>query len=108
MMLNNGWDEATARNGVLTLLVMLQFYHVFNCRSEHTSLFRIPLRSNPILAIGMLVAFLLHIFATEVPFMQSLLRTESLPLQYWAIFAAAGAVLMVAIELYKLYHNRKA
>jgi P-type Ca2+ transporter type 2C len=108
VMLNNGWGEAAARNGVLTLLVMLQFYHVFNCRSEHTSLFRIPLRNNRILAVGMLVAFLLHIAATEVPFLQSLLRTESLPIQYWAIFGAVGAILMVVMETYKLVQKKRA
>jgi P-type Ca2+ transporter type 2C len=108
LMLDSGWSEESARNGVLTLLVMLQFYHVFNSRSEHTSLFRIPLRNNPVLAIGMLVAFLLHFLATEVPFLQSLLRTEPLPLQYWLIFGAAGSVLLVVMEAYKWISNRRA
>jgi P-type Ca2+ transporter type 2C len=107
-MINNGWEEASARNGVLTLLVMLQFYHVFNCRSEHTSLFRIPLSNNRILMFGMLTAFVLHILATEVPFLQSLLRTESLPLQYWLVFGVAGALLTIVMELYKLYQNRRS
>jgi magnesium-transporting ATPase (P-type) len=106
-MINSGWEEAAARNGVLTLLVMLQFYHVFNCRSEHTSLFRIPLRNNRILAFGMLAAFVLHILATEVPFLQSLLRTESLPIQYWAIFGVVGALLMIVMELYKLSQKKR-
>lgn len=78
LLLETGWDEASARNGVLTVLVLMQFYHVMNCRSEYRSAFRVPLRNNRILIIGMLTAFLIHIVATEVPFFQFLLSTESL------------------------------
>jgi P-type Ca2+ transporter type 2C len=108
MMLDAGWSEDSARNGVLTLLVMLQFYHVFNSRSEYNSIFRIPLSNNPVLALGMLLAFLIHFLATEVPFLQSLLRTEPLPLQYWLIFAAAGSVLLVVMEAYKWISSRRS
>ncbi len=100
-MIHSGWEETTARSGLLTLLVLMQFYHVFNCRSETTSVFRIPLRNNWILIAGMLIAFGLHIAATELPFFQSLLRTESLDLRYWLIFAGAGSAILGVAEIYK-------
>jgi magnesium-transporting ATPase (P-type) len=100
-MIGAGWEETAARNGLLTLLVLMQFYHVINCRSEYVSGWRIPLRNNPVLMIGMLVAFLIHVAATEVPFLQSLLRTQSLPIDQWLILGAIAATVLVTIELYK-------
>lgn len=106
-LIRSGWEEAAARSSLLTLLVLLQFYHVMNCRSESTSVFRIPLKNNPILILGMFIAFVLHVLATEVPFLQSLLRTESLPIQYWLIYAAAGVVILVVLEIYKWISSKQ-
>lgn len=106
-LLNAGWEEDAARNGLLTLLVMLQFYHVLNSRSERVSAFRIPLKNNPVLMAGMALALLLHILATEAPFMQSLLRTQSLPLSYWLVFAAIGITVVIVLEVYKGLAKRR-
>jgi P-type Ca2+ transporter type 2C len=108
VMLNMNMDEDAARNILLTLLVLMQFYHVFNCRSETVSAFRVPLRSNRILMIGMLVAFGLYVLATELPFLQGLLRTQSLPLQTWLTLAALASVVLVVMEIYKLVQKRSA
>ena len=108
-LINSGWKVTTARNGLLTLLVLMQFYHVLNCRSETTSAFRIPLKNNPVLMLGMVLAFAIHVLATEVPFLQLLLRTESLPTQYWLGFAAVGIAMTIVLEIYKWQANlRKA
>jgi hypothetical protein len=54
-------EEASARNCVLLLMVLLQNVHVFNCRSESTSAFRVPLHRNWILIFGVLAAQGIHI-----------------------------------------------
>lgn len=106
ILLRSGWEETAARSGLLTLLVLMQFYHVLNCRSETTSAFRVPLRNNPVLMIGMAAALIIHILATEVPFLQSLLRTEPLSWQMWLLFALPGVAILVVIELYKAWSRR--
>ncbi len=107
VMLHSGWDEPAARSSLLTLLVLMQFYHVLNCRSETTSAFRVPPRNNPVLMIGMAVALGVHILATEVPFLQSLLRTQRLSWQMWLLFAVPGAAILLVIELYKVWSRRR-
>ena len=79
----------------------MQFFHVLNSRSETRSAFRIPFKNNPVLLIGVAVAFGLHFLATEVPFLQSLLRTSSMEIKYWLIFAAVGTLILVVMEVYK-------
>jgi len=106
-LINAGWTEIEARSALLTLMVLMQFYHVLNCRSEINSAFRVPLKNNPILIFGMLIAFGLHLAATEVPFLQSLLRTGSLSIEKWLIFAALGTIILVVQEVYKWRSNRR-
>lgn len=106
-MMMNGWQEDQARSSLLTLLVLMQFYHVLNCRSEYTSAFKVPLRNNPALVVGMLLAFVIHILATETAFLQSLLRTQSLHWQYWLIYALVGSVILIALEVYKWVIKRR-
>jgi len=101
LLLRSGMEVDAARGSLLTLLVLMQFFHVLNCRSEHASIFRTPLRNNPVLMAGMALAFGIHVLATEVPFLQSLLRTRSLPVGDWLTFAATSVVILVVLEIYK-------
>ncbi|MFH1008284.1 MAG: HAD-IC family P-type ATPase [Candidatus Latescibacterota bacterium] len=101
VMLDSGMEEAVARNSLLTLLVLMQFYHVLNCRSESRSAFRVPLRDNPILMVGMLIAFGLYVLATQIPLMQSLLRTSPLPIERWLVLGGVASVIIIVMEIYK-------
>jgi potassium/sodium efflux P-type ATPase len=100
-MLQSGAEEDVARTAVFTLLVLMQFYHVFNCRSEYRPVLRIPLRDNPILMAGMAIAFGVHLLAMYWTPMQSLLRTTTLTLQNWLVLGGLAASVMVAMEVYK-------
>lgn len=104
-LIHAGYEENAARNSLLAFLVMMQFYHALNCRSETTSALCIPIKNNPILIIGIIFALGLHILATEVPLLQSLLRTEPLPIRYWAIYAVIAIVIMLVLEFYKWINN---
>lgn len=104
-LIHSGFEENTARNSLLAFLVIMQFYNVLNSRSETTSVFRIPIKNNPTLIIGILAALGVHILATELPLLQSILRTESLPIQYWLAYAAAAVIILMALELYKWITN---
>ncbi len=108
VMLNNGMDMEAIRYHLLTLLVLMQFYYVLSCRSETVSAFRIPLRNNPVLILGMAVAFAVYVLATELPLLQELLRTQSMPLQTWLTFGAIASVVIFAMEIYKWIQNRRA
>ncbi len=107
LMMRAGWEEAMARSSLLTLLVLIQFYHVLNCRSETNSALGVPVRNNPVLMVGMAVALGLHILATELPFLQSLLRTQPLSWQMWLLFAVPGLAILLVMEIYKARSRRR-
>lgn len=101
-LLQAGWDEAGARNLVLLLMVLFQNFHVFNCRSESVSAFKIPLRRNVILVAGVAAALGLHLLSMQVPFMQNLLRIGPVSLaEFFYLLLLASSVLIV-MEIFKL------
>jgi P-type Ca2+ transporter type 2C len=103
-----GLSEWEARSRLLLLMVLLENYHVFNCRSEYASAFRVPLRRNWLLLGGVLGAQALHQLAMYTPFGPGVLQTSPIGLSEWiSTFASAASVLLV-MELFKLWrHGRK-
>lgn len=105
-LLESGRPEAEARGMILALLVVMQSYHVFNCRSERRSAFRIPIRHNRLLVGGAAVALAVHVAATEWPLMQSLLGVEPLPLATWALITLLAAPVLLVMELWKRWARK--
>jgi len=100
-MIRAGWSNDSARNALLLLLVLFENVHIGNCRSETQSAFSLsPLRS-PILLAGAICAFLLHVIAMHVPFLQSMLRTEPVSLSTWGTMIALAMTVLVAMEIHK-------
>jgi len=54
------------------------------------------------------LAFAIYFLATELPFMQSLLRTQPLPWQMWLLLALPGVVILALMEVYKARARRRA
>lgn len=100
-------QEYSARNLVLLLVVFLQNFHVFNCRSEVSSAFRVPLKRNILLVFGVLVAQGIHILSMQIPFMQEVLRIEPIPVMHWVYVLALAAPIIVVVELFKLVQRKK-
>ncbi len=98
-----GMNEAEARNDVLLLFVLMQNVHVFSCRSERTSAFRVPISRNYILLFGVLAAQGLHILCMHIPFMQTLLRIEPVSWYYWKLLLLLATTVLIGMELYKVW-----
>ncbi len=98
-----GMGEAEARNDILLLFVLMQNVHVFSCRSERTSAFRVPISRNYLLVFGVLAAQGIHILSMHIPFMQSLLRVEPVSWYYWKLLLLSATSVLITMELYKIW-----
>ena len=97
-----GWTESAARNALLMLMVLFENVHLFNCRSETRSAFSMsPLRS-PVLMVGMLTAFSIHLAMTYLPFGNLLLSTEPIDAGLWIRLLALSMPILLVMELHKL------
>jgi potassium/sodium efflux P-type ATPase len=101
-----GYSSFAATNLVFLMMVMLENVHVFNCRSETESAFRVPISRNPILFLGVLAAQGVHLLAMHIPLMQEVLRIEPVSLTEWAATLGAAFLLLVVMEVYKFFRRK--
>ncbi len=101
-----GMDETQARNMVLLLMVLMQNVHVFSCRSERVSAFRVPIKRNIVLIFGVLLAQGIHILSMQVPFMQQVLRVEPISAFEWFEVLILALPLLLVMEIFKLTRSK--
>ena len=99
--LSRGWSEFEARNMLLFLMVLFENVHVFNCRSETRSVFRIPLSSNWPLIAAVVGAQAVHIGAAFVPGLRDVLQIEPITVQMWLLLVPIAASVLLVMELDK-------
>lgn len=99
-------EEENARNLVLLLMVFLQNFHIFNCRSERKSTFKISIAKNYWLIILVLSAQAVHISSMYIPFMQELLRIAPISLSEWITVFILAIPIVLAMEIFKLIYNK--
>ncbi len=102
-LLQSGWDESSARNIVVLLMVLLENFHALNCRSEFRSIFKIPLENNYFLIFGIVLAQCIQILAMNIPFAAGILRLYPVSLQDWIILLIIASVILGVMEVYKWY-----
>ena len=100
-------DEIHARNLILLLMVFMQNFHAFNARSERVSAFKVPLKRNIILVIGVIAAQGIHILSMQIPFMQNILRVEPVTLNEWLYILVLAIPVLFAMELFKYFRRKK-
>lgn len=106
-LLNQGVGIDAARNMVLLLMVLLENFHVFNCRSERLSAFRVPFSRNRLLIFGLIAAQGIHILSMNLPFMQKVLGVAPVTLEHWLYLCLLASLLLLAMELFKLWMKRR-
>ena len=105
LIYNLNYNEVHARSVVMMLMVLLQNFHVLNCRSETKSLFKMPLKNNYVLLVGILLAQGVHILATYSP-LGTTLKLEPITLTEWLILLPTAAIILGVMEIFKLIWNR--
>ena len=96
-----GVETAVARGYIMALMVFIQNIHVFNCRSELRSAFKVPIKSNWLVVAGVIVSIILQFIVMEVPFLSEFLQTSSVPLVHLLALFALALIVLIALEIYK-------
>ncbi len=105
-LLNEGKDVPVARNIILLLMVLLENFHVFNCRSERLSAFKVPLKNNLLLVFGVVMAQGVHVLAIHIPFMQKILKIAPVSIKEWGYLFLMASIVLVVMELFKGFKRR--
>lgn len=99
--LSDGSSVEHARTIAMTTMVIFQFFHAWNSRSETQSVFRLNPLGNPFLFYSMIAASLAQIAVIYVPALQWVFRTDTLSGGEWLHIIAVAISVIVAVEIDK-------
>jgi Ca2+-transporting ATPase len=84
-----------------TVLVFCQKFHVFNCRSEKESVFRLGPFTNRLLNLSVGVILVTQVGLVYIPALQPVFKVVSLGLSDWALVFAASVQPLIWMEIVK-------
>ena len=94
-----------SRNLCLLQMVLFENIHVFNSRSETSSVFAQNFFGNPLLLMGVIVSQAVHIGAMYVPVLKDILVIAPVTIHQWVVLLACALILIVVDEVHKLWHK---
>ena len=96
-----------ARTYILMAMVFMQNIHAFNCRSESISVFKIPIKNNYFIILGVITVLILHLSVTQIPSLSHILDTEPLSLiEILSMFIICLPLLFIS-EIYKFIRRKE-
>jgi len=108
-LIKNGVVEEVARGYIMALMVFIQNIHVFNCRSEKQSAFKVPIKKNKLILFGVIISVLLQVIVMEVPLLSSFLKTTSIPTNILLYLFLLALIVLLVLEIYKkLKYTKKS
>jgi magnesium-transporting ATPase (P-type) len=107
LLVIDGRSYFEASNLTFLFMVLLENIHVFNCRSEYESAFRVPISKNYFLLAGVFGAQGIHILAMHIPVMQEVLRIEPVSMEEWLMLLLLAMILLLVMEIFKILVRRK-
>lgn len=102
------YNEIHARTVIMMLMVLIQNFHVLNCRSEIRSIFSLSFKKNNTVIISIILAQLVHIAASYTPGLRDILQLEPITLKEWLFLIPLASLILFAMEIYKYILRRKA
>ncbi len=105
--LSQGASLAQARSVAVNVVVLVELFYLFNCRSLTQSMFRVGLLSNPWVLVGVAVTILLQLLFTYAPFMNQLLSSAPIGLAAWGRILAFSLISYLIIEFEKWLRRRQ-
>ena len=94
-------DVSVSRTYVMALMIIIQNFHAFNCKSEDKSIGEINLFSNKIFLFGIIGSVILGVSVIQIPIFNSFLKTTGLPANNLCLIFALGLVILLVMEIYK-------
>ncbi|MGL5018355.1 MAG: HAD-IC family P-type ATPase, partial [Luteolibacter sp.] len=101
----SGQDEA--RTVAVNVIVLIQVFYLFNCRSLHRTAFAIGLFTNRWVIVGSLVMVGAQLLFTYAPVMNRLFHSAPISATAWLRIIGVSAVVYVAVEIEKWIRFRR-
>jgi len=103
-----GADLAEARTVAVNLIVMIELFYLFNCRSLRHSMRSLGMFTNPWVLGGSAAMIALQLLFTYNPWMNALFHSAPLPIEDWAVIVAFSAAVSLVVGAEKWLRERSA
>jgi Ca2+-transporting ATPase len=94
-----------AQTIALCTLVMSQLFHVFECKSERHSVFKIGFLNNIYLVLAVISSTIMLVLTVYNPWLQNIFKTQGLNLIQWGIVIVFSGTISLVSSLF-LYRNK--
>ncbi len=101
-----GMDTELARTYLLVAMVFMENIHIFNCRSEKVSLFKVKIRDNRWVVWALIIMCLVQIIIVSIPGAGGFLGLEKIPISYTLGLISLAIPVLAVMEIFKLILNR--
>ncbi|SFA75143.1 calcium-translocating P-type ATPase, PMCA-type [Clostridium frigidicarnis] len=101
-----GYDLAACRTMALSTLVLSQLIHVFECRSEKHSIFKINPFTNIYLIGAVLVSVIMLIAVIYLPFLEGIFHTSSMNGIQWMVVIFCSGIIALINSIYLMIKER--
>lgn len=101
-----GADLAEARTVAVNLIVMIELFYLFNCRSLRHSMRSLGLFSNPWVIGGSAAMIGLQLLFTYSPWMNALFHSAPLSIEDWAVIVAVSVSVSLVVGAEKWIRER--
>ncbi|WP_455280936.1 calcium-transporting P-type ATPase, PMR1-type [[Eubacterium] cellulosolvens] len=94
-------DLTKAMTFAFTIMVMIEMFNAFNCRSEKHSIFKVGFFRNKKLVIAVILSILLQLAIIYLSPLQPIFNTTSLSVMDWIVIILISATVIPVVELGK-------
>ncbi|WP_368733018.1 HAD-IC family P-type ATPase [Streptomyces alkaliphilus] len=96
-----GASDEAARTAAMNVVIAVQVFYLFSCRSLRQPAWRVGFFTNPWILLGVGLQIIAQVFITYVPVMNTLFHTEPIGLDTWARILALAALASVVVAIDK-------
>ena len=101
-LLRTNLDITTIRTYMLTLMVFMENIHIFNCRSERISCFRIPGINNRFLILSIVITTAIQLIIIRVPVIAGFLGLTTISIDTAVLLFLLTLPIIISMELFKM------
>ena len=99
-------DITLVRTYMLTLMIFMENIHIFNCRSETISCFKISGQNNRFLIISIVVTCLIELIIIRLPVVANFFGMTTLSIDKAGLLFLLTLPLIYVMELFKMKHYK--
>lgn len=98
-----GLDIVLVRTYLLTFMVFIEDVHVFNCRSEKLSAFKVKASKNKVLIGTIIFSIIVQTSFIFIPAVANVFGMTSIPLSHIGLLLLSSCIIIVVMEVFKLF-----